>query len=160
MVSYYERNSLDSAAFRVLLQTIINLSKTDKISQGEYLKFRNSASLLMMNRKQYEGSYYDKKRKCFSNEKVQFFTEREWRFVPLPMNGEANYLSPEQYENDSFREEKLNELINNDLVLHFSWDDILEIGIKGKVSFEDIVKTVVKKEETTREEIKKKIKIL
>lgn len=60
-----------------------------------------------------------------------FFTEREWRYLPLVENGEAYFLPEEEFHKDVIRNEQKQILIKHGYVLRFSVEDIEEIGIKN-----------------------------
>lgn len=79
--------------------------------------------------KQYEGVYFDNKRKNFSDETRGFYLEREWRWIPFVENGEAYYLSKELFLDENIRKDKRNELINHGYTLKFSPEDVIEVGI-------------------------------
>lgn len=91
-----------------------------------------TTSLMFPFMKQYIGSYYDRKKKRFSDEKRCFYLEREWRWIPWVQDGEAYYLEVDEYLNDAFCKEKQDELINHKLYLNFTFDDIEEIGIPSQ----------------------------
>jgi hypothetical protein len=48
--------------------------------------------------------------------------------LPLVQNNEAYYLEESEYHDANIRNQKRQELIDNDYVLKFDWDDIIEIG--------------------------------
>lgn len=125
-VIYYNKHSVLASVFKLLIRQILSKKNTSDISDEErYL------SLMMAYFKQYEGYYWNDREGSWSKERTVFYTEREWRFVPLPQNFEAFYLPPEDFLNKQIREEKRNELIKNGYVLNFKWSDIERIGIKG-----------------------------
>lgn len=94
----------------------------------EELKFVNSSQMLLAYLKQYEGRYWMKKEEKFS-EITNFYTEREWRYVPMPKNFEAFYIDEEEFMNTQLKKQKQEELVKHDYVVRFKWDDIEEIGI-------------------------------
>lgn len=58
--------------------------------------------------------------------------EREWRYVPMTQKGEAYYLPKEDYKNEVFLKQCQSQLMNNELYLKFSIDDVLEICIPSE----------------------------
>ncbi len=88
-----------------------------------------STVLMFAYMKQYEGVYFDNKRKNFSDETRVFYLEREWRWIPFVENGEAYYLSKELFLDENIRKDKRNELINHGYTLKFSPEDVIEVGI-------------------------------
>lgn len=104
-VVYYHKQTIGSFAFREL----------DNFTKG--------VSLLMALLKQYKGHYWDKNKSEWSQKDVQFYNEREWRFVPIVKQGEAYYLEEDEFLNETIREEKLDELRGNkENWLHFTWE--------------------------------------
>jgi hypothetical protein len=95
------------------------------------MKLYNSVSLLLGYLKQYSGKYYNKRTKTFS-ELTQFYTEREWRYLPFPKHGEAYFITEEEFLNEDFRQDKEEELRKAKLTLSFTWNDILNIGVPFK----------------------------
>lgn len=79
--------------------------------------------------KQYEGGYFNKKMRKFSEDKRIFYLEREWRWIPPVQQGEAYYLNKDEYSNMAFLSAKQQELIDHELCLRFNYDDISEIGV-------------------------------
>ena len=124
-VIYYPNNSYIS----VLLKSIIEFAmERSGGTTNKTVKFTNATNLLMGFLKQYKGKYWDKKKNTFSEE-VLFYTEREWRYLPLPKNKEAYYISEENFYDKEFKEKKLKELVDHGYILKFSWRDIEEIGV-------------------------------
>lgn len=131
-IIYYNASSPLSACFRFIIE------KAQEKQSNKTTPFLNAVNILLGYLKQYKGRYWIDKKKEWS-EMTTFFTEREWRYIPLVENGEAYYLPPEQYKDKQFREKKKQELIDNDYVLHFSIDDVLEIGISKEDIFKDLI---------------------
>lgn len=98
----------------------------------DYNKFKdNIFGYFMAFFKQYEGFFWQNKLSQWSPNKKTFFTEREWRYVPLVKNREAFYLYEADFLNEKIRKEKQKELIDKGYVLSFDWQNIESIGIKG-----------------------------
>ena len=155
-VIYYTDNSL----MTFVLKNIVEYATiTNKDENEENLKFFNSVCLFMGYLKQYEGRYLIKAKNTFSDV-TQFYKEREWRYLPIPLNYEANYISEEDYKNEKLRKEKTQELIAHGYVLRFELKDIIEIGIPRSIKkkFIDIIRKSFGKEE--QEEITQKIRFL
>lgn len=132
IVYYNSYNSPLSACIRLIIDKVVEEKKAnDKMPT----KFSNAVNILLSYLKQYKGCYWKARINEWSEE-TTFFTEREWRYIPLVENFEAYFLSPEEYNNEEFRNKKRQELIDHDYVLHFSIDDVLEI----RVSEESILK--------------------
>lgn len=135
IIYYNSYNSPLSACVRLIIDKAV---EEQQANNKKTTKFSNAVNILLSYLKQYKGCYWRGGKNEWSEE-TTFFTEREWRYIPLVENGEAYYLSPEEYNNEQFRNNKKQELIDHGYVLHFSIDDILEIG----VSKEDILKRLV-----------------
>ena len=121
VIYYSDKYTLSSAVFR----SLFSFSTTHKTTA----KFYNAANLMMGLLKQYRGRYYQKPDyKEMSKEEVCFYLEREWRYLPIPTNGEAMFLSENDFRNADLRQEKIKELVDNGYPLSFRWDDIIEIG--------------------------------
>lgn len=120
-VAYYsEKSTLSSDIYRALIDYTLN-HKTD-------CEIFYPVNFMLGLLKQYRGHYYDKKLKQLSTRDVCFYLEREWRYLPLVMHGEAYYMEESDFINESLRRAKQQELVDNNYVLHFTWDDVLEVG--------------------------------
>ena len=120
-VTYYsEKSTLSSAIYRAL----IDYTSKHKDEREIFYPVNLMLGLL----KQYRGHYYDKNLKAFSSREVCFYLEREWRYLPLVMDGEAYYMEEPDFLNESLRQTKQQELVEHKYVLDFTWDDILEVG--------------------------------
>ena len=130
-VTYYsEKSTLSSAIFRALIDYAANHKDENAIFYP--------VNLMLGLLKQYRGHYYDKNLKSFSSREVCFYLEREWRYLPLVMDGEAYYMEESDFLNESLRRIKQQELVDHKYVLDFTWDDILEVGGSYK-HFADLV---------------------
>lgn len=124
-VTYYSaKSTLSSAIYR----SLVDYASRRKSIREIY----NPVNLMLGLLKQYSGHYYDKKIRRFSSHEVCFYLEREWRYLPLVMDGEAYFMREIDYMNDNLRQAKQKELVNHGYVLNFSWDDILEVGGSSK----------------------------
>ena len=124
-VTYYsEKSTLSSAIYRALIDYAVKRRKE--------LEIFYPVNLMLGLLKQYRGHYYDKNLKAFSSREVCFYLEREWRYLPLVMDGEAYYLEELDFLNEHLRRAKQQELVDHKYVLDFTWDDILEVGASFK----------------------------
>lgn len=133
IIYYTKMNCPLSACFgHIIDQTL------EEIAEGKTdTPFVKSVNVLLSYLKQYEGQYWIDGKKDWS-EKTQFYTEREWRYIPLVQNGEAYYLEPEHYKNKAFRMQKRNELIRHGYILRFAIDDVLEIGVSNQQELDNL----------------------
>ena len=128
-VCYYYKNSSLAASVRMIINKAVRELKAaydngDKDAQ--HSPFLNGVNVMMAYLKQYSGSYWKDGR--WSPQTV-FYTEREWRYVPLVSNNEAYYLPEKEFLKEEIREEKRKELIAHGYALPFTIDDIEEIGV-------------------------------
>lgn len=72
------------------------------------------------------------------------------------MNGEAYYLTEEEYKDENLRNEKCQELINKGLALSFEWKDILQVGVK-KENVDYIINVIKNSFSITESEVERKI---
>lgn len=127
-VIYYEKGTILPTAFKHL----VDIEVKKLIENGGVMDHQSQMiSLMTAFFKQYEGPYWNDKINNWNKEKTIFYTEREWRFVPIVKNKEAYYISAEEFKNKEFREAKRQELISKGYTLKFNWNDIEEIGVKG-----------------------------
>lgn len=124
------QNSPVSACIRAIIDKAIYELKESSEPSG----FSNAVNILMAYTKQYYGRYWMDNENKWSEE-TQFFTEREWRYVPIVKSGEAYYLDSDSYKNKSVRKVKRRELIDNGYTLDFSCADVLEIGVTSEADF-------------------------
>jgi len=127
-VIYYDDKSLTRNAFKLIVEHASKLLENNHQLSSVERSFFNASNLLFCYFKQYSGQYYNRNTKLFSDQIVDFYTEREWRYLPIVKNGEANFLTEEDYLNEDLREDKRRELIENKYSLNFDWDDIIQIG--------------------------------
>lgn len=127
-VIYYEKGTLLPTVFK----HVVDIEVKKLLENGGEMDHQSQmVSLMTAFFKQYEGHYWNDKINDWSKEKTIFYTEREWRFVPIVKNKEAYFINAEDFMNKGFREAKRNELIAKGYTLKFNWDDIEEIGVKG-----------------------------
>ncbi len=138
-VVYYHKQTIGSFAFR----EIVNMGKDRLNNKNRELdNFTKGVSLLMALLKQYKGHYWDKNKSEWSQKDVQFYNEREWRFVPIVKQGEAYYLEEDEFKNEDVRKKRWTELTNNpNNLLHFTWDDIEAIGV-AKENYHETIEYV------------------
>lgn len=160
-VIYYNKNNVISASFK----RIINEIK----ERGRHLDHHDidnmpveykTISIIMAFLKQYEGHYWNDKESKWSENKTLFYTEREWRYVPLVQNGEAYYLDSEMFLNKDIREYRRRELIKHGYTLKFNWDDIETIGVSGICNWIKTCKYTMKRYSCGWIDIIKKVKLL
>ena len=137
-VIYYTDHSLMSVILKNILE---HAAFTNKDENKDNLRFYNSISLFMGFLKQYEGRYFIKDKNTYSDV-TQFYKEREWRYLPMPINYEAFYITEDDYKNETIRKEKTEELITNGYSLKFELNDIIEIGIP--LSSRDVFRKTIK----------------
>lgn len=123
-VMYISPKSIISASMIKHIKDLYSTSDSNKFKDNIFGYF-------MAFFKQYEGFFWQNKHSQWSLNKKTFFTEREWRYVPLVKNREAFYLEEADFLNNKIREEKKKELIAKGYVLSFGWQNIESIGIKG-----------------------------
>lgn len=156
-VIYYGKPSVVTSAFRLLLDDIIRRNKDNFGMMTNEVRF---SSLLMAFFKQYEGYYWNDKEGRWSSNRTVFYTEREWRYVPLVQNYEAFYLSREQFLDKKIRSEKRDELIANDYTLKFELNDIEKIGVHSLRQWGIIFCYCVNVLKYAPKEVLKKVKVI
>ena len=132
-ISYYNRHSRMCTNIRTIIDRVIKDTKDGENSTA----FGTGVNMIMAHLKSYDGQYWMLNENKWSDKTV-FYTEREWRYIPFVINGEAFYLDTEEYKDDAIRNEKRQELINNGYILDFCLNDVLEIGVEGKNLFDDL----------------------
>ena len=130
-VCYYFQNTPFMAGVRKIIEKAAEENKQAigaNDMEAQFTPFLNGVNIMMGYLKQYEGCYWMGDR--WSPETI-FFTEREWRYLPLVENGEAYFLPEEEFHKDVIRNKQKQILIKHGYVLRFSIEDIEEIGIKN-----------------------------
>ena len=127
-VCYYTTKDSPMSAFvhRIIEQAMQEIKTKHRESE-----FTDVVNLLMAYLKQYEGRYWMDDKSEWSQDTI-FYTEREWRYVPI-VHGDASYcLSSDNFMNKQIRTQKRQELIDKEYVLKFSIFDVLEIGVSSE----------------------------
>ena len=142
-VVYYYPNTIPSAFMKNWCEYILVNELNQNINSSNELPIKTT-NIMFAFMKQYEGVYFDKRRKEFSAEERQFYLEREWRWIPHVTQGEAYYLPMEDYLDDEIQQRELNKLIEHKLVLKFNYEDIINISIPfhKSVTFKKLFKDV------------------
>ena len=154
-VTYYtERSIMYSAVHDRINYCAKNMEKMKKSDDGKRFVDYLAYELAFM--KEYSGKYYIKDEKRWSDEKRIFYNEREWRYVPFPMNGEAYYLTEEEYKDENLRSDKFQELIKKGHALSFEWKDILQVGVK-KEDVDNIIDVIKNSFSIKESEVERKI---
>lgn len=154
---YYERRTVVSSSFKLLVEEVAKRYESNGFKLTNDVRF---TSMLMAYFKQYEGFYWNDNKMSWDNKRTVFFTEREWRYVPLVKNLEAFFLSSEEFLDKKLRDEKRKQLIENGYTLKFSWNDIEQIGVHSLKQWFDIYTYFVKEQNYTPIEILNKVKIV
>ncbi len=122
--------------------------QTNKTLQGNSNNmlqgFNNNISYLMMCFKPYEGHRYLKEEKRFDENKSRFYDEREWRYLPIKVNGLKLSLSKDQYEDSKTLYEE-NLMIQKNNHLKFSLDDLDSIYLKEESEKSSLLKKLSRK---------------
>lgn len=150
-VIYYNSDSVVSSSLKHFILNVANSRNSRDSIDVKY------ASLLMSFCKQYEGPYYNNKTKNWDKKLTSFYTEREWRWVPMPTDREANYLDPYEFYNDRIVQEKKAELIAHGYILRFNWNDILCIGVNSAAEKKRIINILLNSFPISNEEAESKI---
>lgn len=123
-VIYYSHDSITAHILKLWIQDIINHDNYD------YVKLqKNLINVMIPFYKQYKGHYYIKDKKAYSTEETLFYCEREWRYIPLVLKGEAYYLSKELFLDESINRNKIKELVQHGYKLQFGIEDIEGIHV-------------------------------
>lgn len=96
-VIYYTDQAVSTAAFRIIVHNVMDTLQKDisnNLNPGNNPIYIPT-NLLAAYFKQYKGFYFNRNINNFSNEETLFYTEREWRHIPLVRDKEAYYLSEE-----------------------------------------------------------------
>jgi len=141
-IAYSHKNSITSAGLKNLFYLASKFQ--GNLSTDDFRKYNNSISTLMMHFKPYEGFRYCKKQKCFIENLIRFYDEREWRFIPLNCDDIKLNLDMEEYQNDNILAEE-NEKIQKKNRLEFKLDDVVYIFLKSKFEEDDFLSNLCSK---------------
>lgn len=135
-VIYYTKESVTGHCLKLMVHSEDVLNKKD-------LALYNALNIIWAFYKKYSGHYYQKGARSFSSEVVQFYNEREWRYIPLVKDREAYFLCEESYMDESNRKKKEIELEDHEYVLRFNWEDIVEIScpVEKKDEVIDVIRS-------------------
>ncbi|MCX6307489.1 MAG: abortive infection system antitoxin AbiGi family protein, partial [Bacteroidia bacterium] len=123
-MNYSYNESQRSSSLRILVEYYFKQSrrKYDKLIQ----EFKNALNILLMTSKPYEGRRYQKTSKSWSDEKIRFYDEREWRFLPLVNKMDWSVtLENENYDNLYKEIERIQPNVQAKYKLNFSVNDIV-----------------------------------
>ena len=148
-VIYYTKESIVGRCLKLMVRSEPVASKSD-------VTLFNALNVIWAYYKKYSGHYYQRGLQSFSSEDVQFYKEREWRYVPLVMDGEAYYLDEESFLDESNRRNKEQELVDHGYALNFNWDDIVEISCPVKI-INSLVGVIARRFHLTEKEIVRKL---
>ncbi len=90
IVSYTYKESLASASLRIMIKNY---------AQEMNIEIRNALSILLMSCKPYDGYSYDKTGNITSNTTIRLYDEKEWRYIPINVDGLCLSISLSDYEN-------------------------------------------------------------
>lgn len=143
IVNYSHNRSIKSSANRILVD--YNERKCRGLMDDLSHNFRIAFSILLMVTKPYEGRVFNKVDGTWSESKVRFYNEREWRFIPL-IDSLRWYLALDEFSGSyddfykAFKEEepKIQEKYN----LNFTVDDITHIFLKDRSEKEKLLNDI------------------
>lgn len=160
-VIYYTDEALSTATFRLIVNNVMDTLQKDlaKNLPPDNNPIYLPTNILAAYFKQYKGHYYNRTTNCFSDNETLFYTEREWRHIPLVYNKEAFFLPEEDYLNSDFRNDKAKELESHGYVLRFNFDDIDTLGVPSIKHVSPLAKFLSKKYCVSSETAMAKIRI-
>ena len=150
-VIYYTKESIVGHCLKLLVNS-------EPVVNKQYPMIYNSLNIIWAFYKKYSGHYYQRDSHSFSLEEVQFYKEREWRYIPLVKDGEAYFLEEESYLDEGLRRDKEQELVDHGYVLCFNWDDLIEISCPIEKK-ERIMDVIVSRFHLTEEEVNHKMSV-
>ena len=160
-VIYYNKNTIISASIKRMIKEI-----SKRVTPLDYNNIDNMSAeykiinIIMAFLKQYEGFYWNDNESKWSENNNLFYTEREWRYVPLVQNNEAYYLDFKDFRNKKTREFRRKELIEHGYTLKFKWDDVESIGVSGITNWIKICKYLMKKHSSGWIDVIKKVRLV
>ncbi len=143
------------------LSTLFKMTRffQEKLNEEEFQMFNNAVSYLIMHYKSYEGRQFLKKQNLFAKEFTRFYDEREWRYLPIEVNGLKLNLEISEYLNTQKLHEE-NKLIQKNNKLKFELSDIEFLFLKEDAEIEQFLSKLSPKYSfDEKEEIRKKIQI-
>lgn len=154
-VVYTHTNSMTTSSMRILFD--IARSLKGKLSEDEYRKYNWAVSPLLMHYKPYEGKQYIKKDKLFADKITRFYDEREWRYIPLNMDGLKLNLEMHEYQ-DTITLNEENKKIQRANRLKFELNDIEFLFLRNKAEIDSFLSKLSQKyTDEDKNEIKRKI---
>lgn len=156
-VIYYNYPSVVASTFRLMIDKVARQYEDNDFVMTDEVRY---TSMMMAYFKQYEWGYWNENKGCWDDKNTQFYTEREWRYVPLVQNYEAYYLSPDEFHDKAFRKEKRQQLIDHGYTLKFGWEDLEQIGVGSLKQWVDICNYYVNGLKYNSIEVFKKVKII
>lgn len=153
-VIYSHQRSITSQSLNILIGMGESIKKN---LPNDFNKFNNSVSLLLMYIKSYEGKQYNKELKVFDGNPTRFYDEREWRYIPLNVDGLKLHLEMYEYQNNMILDQE-NKIIQKNNRLRFNLNDIEYLFLKDKADIDLFLsKLCPKYTDKDKKEIKKKI---
>lgn len=143
IVNYSFPESLKSVSFRLLVNYYSE--KCIGLNHEDSSKFKNSLNLLLMTSKPYEGKVFYKTNRSWSENKIRFYNEREWRFIPL-VDGLNWSFALDQFSGDcdaffnAIEEEQ--QKIQKRYKLDFTVDDITHVFLKDDSEKEKLLNDI------------------
>lgn len=164
-VVYSHTKSINSASLRLLIKTVHKLENEInngdmpqcEILENELKNLKRGISLLMMHYKPYEGKQYNKDLFLFDEKITRLYDEREWRYIPLKVDGLLLSLTIDEYQIKETLDTE-NEKIQQNNKLYFELNDIEYLFLKNEDEIEPFLFQLKSKySEEQIVEIKKKI---
>lgn len=143
IVSYSFPESLKSVSFRLLIDYYSEMS--ENLNEELRFKFKNSLNLQLMTSKPYKGKAFNKADRTWSENKVRFYNEREWRFIPL-VNGLSWSFTLNEFSSnyealfEAIAEEQTK--IQEKYKLDFTVDDITHIFLRDRKEKQKLINDI------------------
>jgi uncharacterized protein Smg (DUF494 family) len=131
-VVYCSEQTLSATSLKLLIKHAED--NIEKLPEFQSNRLRNALSLLLMHYKPYQGFSYNKTKLKFESTTTRFYDEREWRYIPLNIDGLRYYLCRPDFENIENREFE-NREIQRKNTLQFSIEDIKYVNL---VNFSEV----------------------
>ncbi len=156
-VIYSHPRSMTSVSLRILIDIADQIKSN--LTEEEFRKFNNAVSLLLMLNKAYEGKQYMKDDRMFAEKNSRFYDEREWRHLPLNVDGLKLNLEINEYQDAKILNEE-NEKIQQNNKLKFELKDVEFLFLKDKAEIDLFLsKLSPKYSEDDKKEIRSKISV-